>query len=79
MGHTKIAITHDQSTLDELNRLVGRQVVSNRSKVIREAVKEKLERLTRSRLARECTKLDPASEKALAGEGMLEIGEWLEY
>jgi hypothetical protein len=78
MGHTKIAITHDQSTLDELN-LVGRQVVSNRSKAIQEAVKEKLERLTRSWLARECTKPDPASEKALAGEGMLEIGEWLEY
>jgi len=39
------------------------------------AVEEKLARLERSRLARECAKLDRAFEKALA-EDML---EWPEY
>lgn len=33
---------------------------------------EKLERVERSRLARECAKLDPKFEKALAEEGMSE-------
>ena len=43
-------------------------------------VKEKLERLARSRLARECAKLDPACEKAIAEEGMSEeLGRWPEY
>jgi hypothetical protein len=47
---------------------------------IQEAVEEKLARMERSRLAKECAKLDPAFEKALAEEGMSEdAAEWPEY
>ena len=34
------------------------------------AVREKLARVDRSRLARECAKLDPKFERALAEEGL---------
>lgn len=37
-----------------------------------ESVEEKLQRMERSRLAKECAKLDPAFEKAMAEEGMSE-------
>jgi Arc/MetJ-type ribon-helix-helix transcriptional regulator len=87
-GHTrrcevpraKVAISLDESTLERLDRLVERAVFSNRSQAIQEAVEEKLARMERSRLARECAKLDPTFEKALAEEGMSEdASEWPEY
>jgi hypothetical protein len=43
-------------------------VFSNRSQAIQVAVEEKMARLEQNRLARECAKLDPAFEKALARE-----------
>lgn len=80
MGRSKVAITLDEAILDLLDRLVARRVFPNRSRAIEEAVAEKLERLERSRLARECAKLDPAFEKGLAEEGMSEeLSEWPEY
>jgi len=76
----KVAISLDESTLERLDKLVERAVFSNRSQAIQEAVEEKLTRLERSRLARECAKLDPTFEKALAEEGMSEdAAEWPEY
>ncbi len=36
------------------------------------ANREKLARVNRSRLARECAKLDPKDEKAFAEEGLLQ-------
>lgn len=42
----------------------------NRSRAIEEAVKEKLERLDRRRLARECEKLDVNFEEKMAEEGL---------
>jgi Arc/MetJ-type ribon-helix-helix transcriptional regulator len=80
MGRAKIAITLDPGVVDELDRLVDSRMFPNRSQAIEEAVKEKLHRLSRSRLARECAKLDPAFEKAIAEEGMSEeLGRWPEY
>jgi len=76
----KVAISLEESILERLDKLVERAVFSNRSQAIQEAVKEKLARMERSRLARECAKLDPAFEKALAEEGMSEdVAEWPEY
>jgi hypothetical protein len=47
---------------------------------VQEAVREKLDRLDRSRLARECAKLDPSEEKQLAEEGLTEdLKTWPEY
>jgi Arc/MetJ-type ribon-helix-helix transcriptional regulator len=75
-----VAISLDESTLARLDQLVARAVFSNRSQAIQEAVEEKLARLERSRLAKECAKLDPRFEKSLAEEGMSEdAAEWPEY
>ncbi len=80
MPRSKIAISLDESTLERLDQLVGKAVFPNRSQAIQEAVEEKLARLDRSRLARECAKLDPVFEKALAEEGLSEdSSEWPEY
>lgn len=80
MPRAKIAITLDDTTLARLDRLVAAKVFPSRSRAIETAVSEKLERLGRGRLARECTKLDPAAEKALAEEGLSEdLGAWPAY
>ena len=80
MSTAKIAITIEEETLGKLDRLVSSKVFPNRSKAIQEAIKEKLSRVNKSRLARECAKLDPAVEKAIAEEGFSqEIDQWPEY
>lgn len=80
MGKEKIAITLDAEFIDELDRLVDKHVFQSRSQAIREAVSEKLFRLKSNRLASECSKLDPAFEKAMAEEGMAEdISQWPQY
>ena len=80
MNKTKIAITLDQNSIEQLDRLVSKHTFPNRSRAIQEAVQEKLERMERSRLARECAKLDPALEKAMAEEGLSEeLSKWPEY
>ena len=80
MPRAKVAISLDESTLERLDKLVERAVFSNRSQAIQEAVEEKLARMDRSRLARECAKLDPTFEKALAEEGLSEdAAQWPEY
>lgn len=80
MARAKVAISLDENTLNQLDRLVKAHVFPNRSQAIQEAVAEKILRLDRSRLARECAKLDPAFEKALAEEGLsTELAEWPEY
>jgi metal-responsive CopG/Arc/MetJ family transcriptional regulator len=80
MPRSKIAITLDQTLLGRLDRLVKQAVFPNRSRAIQQAVEEKLQRLEHSRLGRECAKLDPAYEKALAEEGLSEdLSEWPEY
>ena len=45
----------------------------HRSRAVQEAIRGKLQRLQVNRLARECAKLDPEFEKALADEGLNEI------
>ncbi len=80
MAKAKLAITLDDRLLTEVDHLVKRHLYPNRSRVIEQAVEEKLNRLNRSRLARECAKLDPGFEKALAEEGLeQELSEWPEY
>lgn len=80
MSRAKIAISLSEEIVSRIDRLVRERVFPNRSRAIQQAVEEKLVRLDRSRLARECAKLDPAFEKALAEEGMSEeLPEWPEY
>jgi len=80
MPVSKIAITIDNELVKEIDLLVKSNLFPNRSKAIQEAVKEKLERLKRTRLAKECAKLDPEFEENMAEEGFsLEIKEWPRY
>ena len=72
MSKSKIAISLNSEILDRLDRLVKRRLFPNRSRAIENAIEEKLRRLERSRLARECAKLDPEFEKAMADEGLRE-------
>lgn len=76
----KVAITLDEQTLERLDRLVKTQVFPNRSQAIQAAIDEKLARMNKSRLARECAKAKPIFEKSMAEEGMSwELNEWPEY
>lgn len=79
VGRAKIAITVDEEALSEIDRLVREGVYPNRSRAIEAAVTDRLERLKHSRLARECARLDPAEEQALADEGLAGESEWPEY
>jgi len=80
MATSKIAITIDQNTLNRLDLIVKSNLFPNRSRAIQEAVVEKIQRIEKSRLARECAKLDPKIEQALSEEGFeMEIDEWPEY
>ncbi|MBI5366868.1 MAG: CopG family transcriptional regulator [Planctomycetes bacterium] len=80
MARAKIAITLEAGTLDRLDRLLERRVFRSRSGAIQVAVAEKLSRMERSRLARECARLDPRAERRIAEEGMsLEATEWPAY
>ena len=80
MGASKIGITIDRVLLETLDRLVKEQVFPNRSRAIQAAVAEKLHRLEGIRLARECAKLDPAFERALADEGVGDdLDAWPDY
>ncbi len=80
MSVSKIAITIDESLLKQLDLLVQERRFPNRSRAIQEAVRDKLERLNRSRLAREAAKLDPSEEQALADVGLgQDMSEWPEY
>jgi metal-responsive CopG/Arc/MetJ family transcriptional regulator len=80
MGKAKIAITLDEEFIGELDRLVDERFFRNRSQAIQDAVSEKLDRMKRSRLSEECEKLEPAFEKAMAEEGLVEdVSQWPEY
>ena len=80
MRSAKIAVTIDPDLLARLDRLVKERRFPNRSRAVQEALRDKLERLDRSRLARECAKLDPAFEQRLAEEGLSEdLEQWPAY
>ena len=80
MSVAKVTISIESNLLRKVDYLVKERVFSNRSQAIQSAVEEKVSRLDRNRLARECAKLDKAEEKSLADLGLsAEVEEWLEY
>jgi len=80
MSTTKVAISMGTDLLKRVDRLVKERVFASRSRAIQEALREKLDRMERGRLARECAKLDRGAEQAMAEEGMDgEANEWPEY
>ena len=80
MSVAKVAISLDDRLLRRLDSLVEREGFRSRSEAIRKAVTEKLARLDRTRLARECAKLLPREEQEMAEEGIAkDAAEWPEY
>jgi metal-responsive CopG/Arc/MetJ family transcriptional regulator len=80
MSTAKIAITIDDKLVERIDSLVKKRVFPNRSRAIQEAVSEKLSRLDKSRLAKECLKLDKDFEQELAELGLSsEVESWPEY
>ncbi len=80
MSSAKIAISLDEKILREIDGLVKRNIFPSRSRAIQEAVKDKLTKISKNRLASECAKLDADTESRLAEEGMNEeMDQWPEY
>ena len=80
MSVAKIAVSLDETALARVDRLVREGKFPSRSRLIQDAVVEKLERMGKTRLATECAKLDPQFERALAEEGLSEeLATWPEY
>jgi metal-responsive CopG/Arc/MetJ family transcriptional regulator len=80
MRTVKVAITIDRDLLARLDQLVEENQYPNRSRAVQEAIRDKLQRLQKGRLAREVAKLDPVFEQAMAEEGLREDSEqWPEY
>jgi Arc/MetJ-type ribon-helix-helix transcriptional regulator len=70
MATAKIAISLDEGGSEKTGSPCQKKAFSSRSKFIQDAVEEKLKKLEKDRLARECAKLDRDFEKAHAEEGL---------
>lgn len=68
MGAARIAIPVERGLLCELDRLVREGVYPNRSRVIQEAIRERIAKHRRRRLQIELAKIDPREERELAEE-----------
>lgn len=79
MSSAKIAISLDPDALRQVDQLVEGGQFPSRSKLIQDAVAEKLQRLRRVRLAQECAKLQRSAEQAAAEELFRGEAEWPEY
>lgn len=80
MHGAKVTFSMNPQVLRRLDALVKARAFRTRSEAIQTAVEEKLARLKRTRLARECAKLCPADEQRLAEEGLaLDTALWPEY
>lgn len=80
MPKTKVALTLDAELVGRVDELVARRRFRNRSQAIEAALADKLQRLARTRLARESARLNPREEKRLADEGLADdFASWPEY
>jgi metal-responsive CopG/Arc/MetJ family transcriptional regulator len=80
MPKTKVALTLDADLLERVDELVAKQRFRNRSQAVEAALADKIQRLARTRLARESAKLNPREEKRLADEGLADdLERWPEY
>jgi Arc/MetJ-type ribon-helix-helix transcriptional regulator len=80
MPKTKVALTLDAELVDRVDELVARRRFRSRSQAIESALADKLQRLARTRLARESAKLNAREEQRLAEEGMADdFASWPEY
>jgi Arc/MetJ-type ribon-helix-helix transcriptional regulator len=79
MGTTKVAITIETQTLDEVDRLVKAGRFPSRSRAIQTALAEMTARRKRRRLIEELAKLDVKKEQGLSEEFFRGEVPWPEY
>jgi Arc/MetJ-type ribon-helix-helix transcriptional regulator len=79
MSTAKIAISLDPKALRDIDRLVKSGRYPSRSKLVQDALFEKLQRIDHSRLATECAKLTLPEERVLANEALVADQPWPEY
>jgi Arc/MetJ-type ribon-helix-helix transcriptional regulator len=80
MPKTKVALTLDAGLLDQVDDLVAKRRFRNRSQAVEAALADKLQRLARTRLAREAAKLNPSEEKRFAEDSLIgALDAWPEY
>ena len=80
MPKRKVALTLDAALLERVDELVAKRRFRNRSQAVEAALADKVQRLARTRLARESAKLNPKEEKRLADEGLIDtLDAWPEY
>ena len=80
MPTVKIAVTIEKDLVSRLDLLVKQNRFPSRSRAVQEAIQDKLKQLRQSRFSRECAKLDPAEEQAMAEEGLAQdLEQWPEY
>ncbi len=78
MPTSKIAVTVDRKTLEEVDSLVRKGRYPSRSRVVQAALELELRRQQRERLLAALAEVDPGEERAMAEEGM-GVDEWPEY
>jgi metal-responsive CopG/Arc/MetJ family transcriptional regulator len=66
MPVAKITISIDSSLLRRVDELVRQEIFRDRSELIEAAVAEKISRLKKDRLAKECLKLSKTEERLFA-------------
>jgi metal-responsive CopG/Arc/MetJ family transcriptional regulator len=80
MPKTKVALTLDTALLERVDELVERRRFRSRSQAVEAALADKMQRLARTRLARESAKLNQRAEKRIADEGLLDpLDSWPDY
>ncbi len=80
MTAAKIAISIDPGLLERVDALVQRKLFSSRSEMFQVAIVEQMDRFDDDAFARECSKLDPVEEQAMADFGLSsEVAEWPAY
>ena len=80
MKYAKVAISIDEALLQRVDRLVKSRKFASRSEAFQAAVREKIARLDKTRLASECAKLSKKEEQAIADEGLKrDLESWPAY
>jgi metal-responsive CopG/Arc/MetJ family transcriptional regulator len=80
MPKMKVAVTVDAGLLERVDALVAARRFASRSQAVESALAETVAKLARTRLARECAKVNRREEQALAEEALPQIAAiWPEY
>ena len=80
MPQKKTPVTAPNRRLQPLDEMLSKRSLTSRNQASDAALTAKLQRSSRTRLARECAKLDPHEEKGFAEEGLgVTLPHWPEY